>query len=129
MGSDEARIEVHLYGKLSQRLSEQALRHKRVLTIEARPDETFGTLLARLGLRPEDLYTVFLNGSLLVTRNGMAPWLRYQQAQEDVWNWDQRRRTESRRSDRALRRRYGSARRLKLGPTPRSMHSAGASRS
>ncbi|MCU0520886.1 MAG: hypothetical protein MUF84_09365 [Anaerolineae bacterium] len=82
------RIEVHLYGRLSQRLSEHALRHKRVLTIEARPDETFSTLLARLGIRPEDLYTVFLNGGILVTRNGMAPWLRYQQAQEDVWNWD-----------------------------------------
>ena len=81
-------IEVHLYGRLSQRLSEHALRHKRVLTIEAHPDETFSSLLARLRIRPEDLYTVFLNGSILVTRNGMAPWLRYQQAQENVWNWD-----------------------------------------
>ena len=81
-------IEVHLYGRLSQRLSEHALRHKRVLSIEARPEETFGSLLARLGIRPEDLYTVFLNGSILVTRNGMAPWLRYQQVQDDVWNWD-----------------------------------------
>ncbi len=81
-------IEVHLYGKLSQRLSEQALRHKRVLYLDPQPAETFGTLLARLGIRPDDLYTVFHNGSLLVTRNGMAPWLRYQQAQEDVWKWD-----------------------------------------
>jgi hypothetical protein len=81
-------IEVHLYGRLAQRHSERALRHKQVLYLEPRPAETFGSLLPRLGIQPEDLYTVFLNGSLLVTRNSMAPWLRYQQAQEDVWNWD-----------------------------------------
>ena len=85
---DEATIAVHVYGKLSQRLSEGASRHGRVLHVEVRPGETFGSLLARLSIEREDLYTVFLNGSLLVTRNGMAPWLRYPQAQEDVWNWD-----------------------------------------
>lgn len=81
-------IEVHLYGDLSRRLSDAGTRHRRVLHVEARSGETLNSLLARLGIEPGDLYTVFLNGSLLVTRNGMAPWLRYQQAQSDVWNWD-----------------------------------------
>jgi hypothetical protein len=85
---NEATIEVHVYGKLARRLSEEATRHSRVLHVAACPGETLGSLLARLDIAHEDLYTVFLNGSLLVTRNGMAPWLRYPQAQDDVWNWD-----------------------------------------
>jgi hypothetical protein len=82
-------IEVHVYGKLSQRLSDEATRHKRVLHLEVGPDETLGTLLERLGIEQNDLYTVFLNGSLLATHNAMAPWLRYQQAREDIWSWDE----------------------------------------
>jgi len=81
-------IEVHVYGKLSQRLSDEAARHKRVLHLEAHPNETLSTLLTRLGIQQDELYTVFLNGSLLVTHNAMAPWLRYPQAREDVWSWD-----------------------------------------
>ncbi|MGC9523396.1 MAG: hypothetical protein ACP5HG_16120 [Anaerolineae bacterium] len=86
--ANEQQIEVHVYGQLARRLSEEAARHKRVLHIEPRPGETFSSLVKRLGIQSEELYTVFLNGSLLVTRNGMAPWLRYPQAQDDVWNWE-----------------------------------------
>lgn len=86
--SREPLIAVHVYGRLARRLSEEAARHKRVLHVEPRSGETLTTLAQRLNIAREDLYTVFLNGSLLVTRNGMAPWLRYPQAQDDVWNWD-----------------------------------------
>jgi hypothetical protein len=85
---DEDSIEVHLYGKLAQRLSGGAARHKRVLYVKVQPDETLDTLLARLGIDHQELYTVFLNSSLLATHNGMAPWLRYPQAREEVWIWD-----------------------------------------
>ncbi|MGC9348247.1 MAG: hypothetical protein ACP5JG_08940 [Anaerolineae bacterium] len=84
----EEPIEVHVYGQLAQRLTKEAARHKRVMHVASRPGETLSTLLARLGIDRADLYTVFLNGSLVVTRNAMAPWLRYQQAQDNVWDWD-----------------------------------------
>ena len=54
----------------------------------AHPGETISALLERLGIDRETLYTVFLNGGLLATRNRMAPWLRYPQAQADVWDWE-----------------------------------------
>lgn len=54
------------------------------IPFDPQPSEAFGAPLARRGI----LYAVSHNGSLLVTRNRMAPWLRYQQAQEDVWKWD-----------------------------------------
>jgi hypothetical protein len=84
----QATIAVHVYGKLCRHLSEGATRHKQVIHVDARPDETLSTLLKRLGIEPAELYTVFLNGSIVATRNGMAPWLRYPQAQDDVWNWE-----------------------------------------
>lgn len=81
-------IEVHVYGKLNERLSGGASRRKRVLAVEEHPGETISALLERLGIDRETLYTVFLNGGLLATRNRMAPWLRYPQAQADVWDWE-----------------------------------------
>jgi hypothetical protein len=84
----EGPIEVHVYGALARRLSERSARHERVIHIEPCPDETLGSLLMRLDIRIEELATVFLNGSLVATRNAMAPWLRYPQARDDVWDWD-----------------------------------------
>lgn len=88
-------IVVHIYGKLAEDLPDAAGtvtqsvgRRQKVLSVDMGGSGSFGALLARLDIAPTDLYTVFLNGSLLTTRNGMAPWLRYPQAQDNVWNWD-----------------------------------------
>jgi len=83
-------IVVHIYGKLRRQLPPQHApgRHTCVRRVPARLGVTLGALLAGLEIQQEDLSTVFLNGSLLLTRNAMAPWLQYQQAQDDVWNWD-----------------------------------------
>jgi len=49
-------IAVHVYGKLCRHLSEDAPRHKRVIHVDARPDETLSTLLKRLDIEPAELY-------------------------------------------------------------------------
>jgi len=72
-------IEIRFYGKLRRHAPESRSDRESVLRVEPRPGESVGTLLERLGLLPEELSHVFLNGALLSTRNSMAPWLRYRQ--------------------------------------------------
>jgi hypothetical protein len=36
--------------------------------------------LERVGIPPDEVCHVFLNGAILSTQNSMAPWLEYQQA-------------------------------------------------
>ena len=81
-------IEIHLYGRLRHTVDKARAGADAVLQIDPRSDETVKSLLSRIGVPLEEVHHVFLNGRLLVTRNRMAPWLQYRQAQEDVWNWD-----------------------------------------
>jgi hypothetical protein len=39
--------------------------------------------LERVGIPPDDICHVFLNGAILRTQNSMAPWLKYQQVVAD----------------------------------------------
>lgn len=84
----ERGVTVLVYGRLAERLGGSTGRRQQEIHVDQNPGETLTALLTRLGIEREQLYTVFLNGSLLTTRNGMAPWLRYPQAQEDVWDWE-----------------------------------------
>ena len=45
---------------------------------EHRPGETIRTLLERAGIDRDEICHIFLNGSLLMTHNSMAPWFEYQ---------------------------------------------------
>ncbi len=74
-------IEVHLYGGLRRHASDSRGDAESILNVAPRSAETVRTLLERVGIDQEDLCHVFLNGSLLTTRNTMAPWLEYQQAE------------------------------------------------
>jgi hypothetical protein len=76
-------IEVHLYGNLRRYAPDPRPDRESVVRVDPRPEETVGTLLERLGVRPEEVAHIFLNGALLTTCNSMAPWLRYQQVRED----------------------------------------------
>jgi hypothetical protein len=81
-------IEIHLYGRLRLTVDKARPGTTDVLRVEPGPDETVKSLLSRIGVPLEEVHHVFLNGRLLVTRNRMAPWLQYPQAQDDVWDWD-----------------------------------------
>ena len=47
-----------------------------------------GELLKRVGIDEDEIYTIFLNASLLITRTKMGPYLGYQQADKQVHVWD-----------------------------------------
>jgi len=44
-----------------------------VVHLDARPGETVGSVLERLGVRTEEIAHIFLNGALLSTCNSVAP--------------------------------------------------------
>ncbi|MFN2273157.1 MAG: hypothetical protein ACK2US_20120 [Anaerolineae bacterium] len=75
-------VDVHLYGKLRRYAVDPRPDRESVVRLESQPGETVGMALERLGISPDEVCHVFLNGALLSTRNSMAPWLSYQQAGE-----------------------------------------------
>ncbi len=80
----EPMVEIRLYGKLRRFGPDPRGDRETVVHLELRPGETVGGALARLGIPPEEIAHIFLNGALLTTCNSMAPWLRYQRVREDV---------------------------------------------
>ncbi len=81
-------VEIHLYGKLRRYAPDPAPNGESVVRLELHEGETLADLLARVGIEQDEIYHVFLNGTLLATHNRMAPWLGYQQTRPSVWEWD-----------------------------------------
>ncbi len=81
-------VEIHLYGKLRRYAADARPDHDSVITLEARPGETVGSLLMQAGIPLDELFTVFFNAKLLSTYNRMAPWLEYRQLRDNPWDWD-----------------------------------------
>jgi hypothetical protein len=75
-------VDVHLYGKLRRYAADPRPDRESVMRLEPQPGETVGTALERLGIPPDEVYHVFLNGALLSTLNSMAPWLSYRRVGE-----------------------------------------------
>ncbi|HEY72380.1 MAG: hypothetical protein DRJ03_26020 [Chloroflexi bacterium] len=71
-------LEIHLYGSLRRYAPDTRPDRESVARLESQPEETVGTALGRMGISPDEIYHIFLNGALLSTRNSMAPWLEYQ---------------------------------------------------
>ena len=89
-------MEIHLYGSLRRYAVDPKPSRESVVQVVPELDDTVLTTLERLGISPAEVYHiflngaylnillkanschVFLNGSLLFTRNSMAPWLKYQ---------------------------------------------------
>ncbi len=72
-------LEIHLYGSLRRYAPDPRPDRESIVRFEPQPEDTVGTMLERLGISVEQVYHVFLNGTLLSTKNSMAPWLKYQQ--------------------------------------------------
>lgn len=79
-------VEVHLYGKLRRHAPNARASGESVVRLEPQPEETVRTALNRTGVSPDEVYHVFLNGAVLSTRNSMAPWLRYPEAEGQGWD-------------------------------------------
>ena len=81
-------IDIHVYGKLRRFAADKNPDDNSIIWVEAVKGETIGELLKRIGIDEEEIYTIFLNSSLLITRTKMGPYLGYQQAEKQVHVWD-----------------------------------------
>jgi hypothetical protein len=72
-------IEVHVYGRLRRHAPDARASGESMIHLEPRAKETVGTVLGRIGIAPDEVCHIFLNGSILSSKNTMAPWLRYQE--------------------------------------------------
>lgn len=75
---------MHLCGKLRERAAAARASEESVITLEPRQDATVRSALERIGIPPDEVCHVFLNGALLTTQGSMAPWLQYEQAADSV---------------------------------------------
>ncbi|HOT90707.1 MAG TPA: hypothetical protein PLJ78_03835 [Anaerolineae bacterium] len=82
----EAQVEIHLYGKLRRYAPNPRADRENVLRFTLDAGETLHDILARADIAEEEVCHIFLNGTLFATRNTMAPWLGYRQAQADIHN-------------------------------------------
>ncbi len=84
-----AKITLNLYGKLRKvHKLDREIGTKGIIEVEITPDETLESVLDRVGISIDELYTIFLNGQLLTTHNKMAEHLGYQQYCEECHNWN-----------------------------------------
>ena len=75
-------IRVHLYGDLRRHSDQPRADRDTIVTLPASDDSTVAKVLAEVGIDPEQVAQIFLNGQLLKAGSSMAPWLGYQTAVE-----------------------------------------------
>ena len=80
-------VDIRIYGKLRQYLKETETSQGGILKLSVDPGETLEALLARIGIPLDEIYTIFLNSKLLVSRSKMAYWMRYPQVRENPLDW------------------------------------------
>lgn len=76
-------VSIHLYGKLRRFAPDKSAAGNSILQVTTRENETLISLLERVGIEPDELHTIFLNSKLLTTRVRIAPYLGYQQVNEE----------------------------------------------
>ena len=81
-------VEIHVYGKLRHYTNGFRPGQACVVTQAPRRDETISSLLASAGIPADEISHIFHNSKLLASRNRMAYMYGYQQASEDLTNWD-----------------------------------------
>lgn len=75
-------IQVYLYGELRRYGDQPRPDRDTIVTRSADGPITVAQLLADIGIPPDEVAHIFLNGRLLKAGSSMAPWLGYQTAAE-----------------------------------------------
>ena len=81
-------VEIRIYGKLRRYVQDMPTASDNVIRVDTEPDETLETLLAKLDIPVNEIYSIFFNSRLLAARSGMASMVGYQQVRENPYNWD-----------------------------------------
>lgn len=80
--------DIHLYGKLRRYAQGAGSGKDNVIRISPQPDETIESLLVRMEIPTDEIYSIFFNSKLLSARSGMARWIGYQQIRANPFDWN-----------------------------------------
>ena len=80
--------EIRIYGKLRRYTKDLPTDSQNAIRISTGSDETLETLLARLNIPVDEIYSIFFNSKLLAARSGMASIVGYRQVGGNPYNWD-----------------------------------------
>ncbi len=78
-------VEIRLYGKLRRYADDSK---DGMIRIAPESNEKVGSLLNRLNIPLDDIYSIFYNSKLLAARSGMASWIGFQQVRSNPFDWD-----------------------------------------
>ena len=78
-------VEIRLYGKLRRYAKESP---DSIIRLSPEPEEQLGSLLNRLNIPLDDIFSIFYNSKLLAARSRMASWIGYQQVRSNPFDWD-----------------------------------------
>jgi hypothetical protein len=81
-------VKLNLYGELRRFAPDTRTVGVSSLEIPLEPNDTVASVLARLGIEPDQIYTVFVNSKLMVTRNHMATIVEMVQVDPNLHAWD-----------------------------------------
>ncbi len=81
-------IKIHVYGKLRNEIQADRFVNTNILKLAPERGDTIGSVLARAKIKPDSVYSIFLNAKLAAARSGMVKWLRYHNAGPDPLSWD-----------------------------------------
>ena len=82
-------LSIHLYGKLRRYAPDKSPSGNSILQVHPIENESLQMLLERVGIAPDELYTIFLNSKLLKSRTKFALFLGYEQVRgENSQDWD-----------------------------------------
>ncbi len=81
-------IEIRIYGKLRRFAQDFPIDSDNTIRVTTDSGETLETLLAKLNMPVDEIYSIFFNSKLLAARCGMASMVGYRQVRKNPYNWD-----------------------------------------
>ena len=81
-------VEIHLFGKLRHYAKNKYADDDFVIKISPRAGDTIESLLDRVEIPAEDIYSIFFNRKLLAARSSMALWIGHRQVRGNPFDWD-----------------------------------------
>ena len=81
-------VEIRIYGKLRRFAQDFPIPGDNTIRVATDSGETLETLLAKLNMPVDEIFSIFINSKLLAARSGMASMVGYRQLRKNPYNWD-----------------------------------------
>lgn len=81
-------VEIHLYGNLRSQVLNNLLAGESILELSLEGSDTVESIINRLGVKPDQISTIFVNSKIFVTRSNKSMVYGFIQVGDDPLAWD-----------------------------------------